>query len=65
MPSLNLPAETLRLCRELDAPHRLVEHLRLVHCVAFHLLGAFEVRLQAWEVFSVLDEMLQSQPPMT
>jgi len=39
-----LPAKALRLCRELDAPHRLVEHLRLVHCVAFHLLEAFEVR---------------------
>ncbi len=37
-----LPVEALRLCRKLDAPHRLVEHLRLVHCVAFHLLEAFE-----------------------
>jgi hypothetical protein len=43
MPSLNLPTEALRLCRELNAPHRLIEHLRLVHCVAFHLLEAFEV----------------------
>jgi hypothetical protein len=40
----NLPAEALRLCRELNASHRLIEHLRLVHCVAFHLLEAFEVR---------------------
>jgi hypothetical protein len=39
-----LPTEIRRLYRELDAPHRLVEHLRLVHCVAFHLLEAFEVR---------------------
>ena len=41
---LSLPTEARRLCRELDAPHRLVEHLRLVHHVAFHLLEAFEAR---------------------
>jgi hypothetical protein len=38
-----LPTEALRLCRELDAPPRLVYHLRLVHFVAFQFLEGFEV----------------------